>query len=481
MFGKSRAIPQRARRYITFRKVRVRWRSFYILLALFPGPFQLHEHLYNTRTGSVFRVTDAKSNEYSLKVFTYGPELPLGHKERRLYDYANERDHMVNITRLTCPDLLDALGDKTKFGSSVECADHHVQILLGLDVPVSDGGVVQGGEVVIATPRKMLIRNQAGDESERMLDFSANTLLPYMAGGRLSDLVTRVPKYQSMVVRYPLYVDVAPQMVEAVRFMHSLHIVHLGIQTSTILCSNVACEHAILSDPSSAWDGAPGTSSAYANELMQQSVRFSQFAAKEDDEEKENGGNDEKKIRIAAESKSASNVTHIFADYLTSPSWEGTMKVDWYGLGGALFYILAGIRPVAEDRTGANSHDAAEFIYRALQSKQLLSKIPSQDAKKALMKIRDQVTEGLLLVDGLLQADRSLRISFDAPKMAAQMKKTANNLRSSKALMSALQTDSSVGGSSCAAFIANSAKSSETLAALPVHDELPSFLQQICH
>jgi hypothetical protein len=414
-------------------------------------------------------VTDLKNSTYSLKVFTYGVDLPLGHKERRLYDYANERDHMVNITRATCPELLEALGNKAKFGTSLECSNHHLQMLLGLDVPVSD--TIDGEALAM---RKMSIRNSAGDESDRMLDFGANSLLPYMAGGRLSDLVTRVPKYQSMVVRYPLYVDVAPQMVEAVRHLHSLHVAHLGIQTSTILCSNVACEDAILSDPSAAWDGDASNPSPYASELMQQSVRFSQFAPKgEEDEEHDD--------HPKPPTEGMTNVTHIFADYLTTPSWEGTMKVDWYGLGGALFYVLAGIRPVAEDRTGANSHDAAEFIYRALQSKQLLSKIPSEDAKKALMKIRDQVAEGLLLVDGLLQADRSKRISFDAPRMAAHMQKTTKNLRSSKALMSALQTDSTVQLTSCASFIANSAKASETLADLPVGDELPSFLQQICH
>jgi hypothetical protein len=184
-------------------------------------------------------------------------------------------------------------------------------------------------------------------------------------------------------------------------------------------------------------------------------------------------------------------VSKIFTQYLAQDSsWEGVLKVDWYGLGGALLYVLAGIRPVAEDRASANSHDAAEFIYKALQSQQLLKRVPSEDAKTALAKIRDQVAEGLLLVDGLMQADRAKRISFDKGFVSSEkLVRTKNSLRSSsKALMSALELDSSSaaatskGDASCAAFIAESPKESETLSKLPVGDKdaLPSFIQDIC-
>ena len=429
----------------------------------------------------MFRVTDKNSHEYALKVFTYSDELAIGHKERRLYDYANERTYLVNVTRNACPELLDSLSNKAMFGKSVECANHHVQLLLGLDVPVFSK---EGGKVIGTT--KLPISNSAGEETNRVLDFTANTLLPYMAGGRLNDIVGRVPRYQSMVVRYPLYVDVAPQIVEAVRYLHSIHIAHLGIQTSAILCSNIECDDAILADPSVAWNGE-GKPSAYANELMQQSVRFSQFASTPSGDPEEH---DKSSPATTRSSSKMSPITETFASYLNSTNWDAAMKVDWYGLGGSLFYILSGIRPVAEDRAGPNSHDAAEFIYKALQSKQLLNKIPDEESKKALMKIRTQVAEGLLLVDGLLQTDRTKRISFDiSPHGLERMKKTANNLRSSKALMaSALQlgsgqpNQSHTQQNSCSNFLSESTKASETLADLPVQDRdtLPSFIQQIC-
>ena len=399
----------------------------------------------------------------------------MGHKERRLYDYANERTYLVNITRNACPELLDSLSDKTLFGKSVDCANHHIQLLLGLDVPVFD----KKGDKVLGTV-KLPIASSTGDESNRVLDFTANTLLPYMAGGRLNDIVGRVPRYQSMVVRYPLYVDVAPQMVEAVRYLHSIHIAHLGIQTSAILCSNIECEDAVLADPSVAWNGQ-GKASPYANELMQQSVRFSQFSTRD-----HSGEDAAQHDHAAPPSGEMTPVSKIFASYLNSTDWEAATKVDWYGLGGSLFYILGGIRPVAEDRAGPNSHDAAEFIYKALKSKQLLNKIPDEESKSALMKIRDQVAEGLLLVDGLLQTDRSKRISFDlSPNGLQRMQKTTNNLRSSKALMSSalqLGSQTSVPENSCANFISESTKASQTLAELPVQDKdsFPSFLQQIC-
>ena len=420
-------------------------------------------------------MTDKNSHEYALKVFTYSDELAMGHKERRLYDYANERTYLVNITRNACPELLDALADKSLFGKTVACANHHIQLLLGLDVPVFDK---QGAQVLGTV--KLPIASSTGDESNRVLDFTANTLLPYMAGGRLNDIVGRVPRYQSMVVRYPLYVDVAPQIVEAVRYLHSIHIAHLGIQTSAILCSNIECEDAILADPSVAWNGQ-GKASPYANELMQQSVRFSQFTTRD------HSGESEQEHEAHTSAGEMTAISKTFASYLNSTDWEAATKVDWYGLGGSLFYILSGIRPVAEDRAGPNSHDTAEFIYKALQSKQLLNKIPDEESKKALMKIRDQVAEGLLLVDGLLQTDRSKRISFDLSPVGLQrMQRTANNLRSSKALMSSalqLGSQSTTGqDNSCAKFISESTKASQTLAELPVQDKesFPSFLQQIC-
>lgn len=439
------------------------------------GPFVLGDHLFNTRTGSVFRVTDKNSNVYAVKVFTYSDEQKGGHKERRLFDYANERSTMVSLTNAACPELLKALAEKSRQGESIRCENHHIQLVLGLDVPVVD---VEGAKISPIKTRKMRLLSSNGEETDRRLDFSMNTLVPYMAGGRLGDLVSRIPKYQSMVVRYPLYVDVAPQMVDAVRFMHAQHIVHLGIQASTILCSSVNCEEAVLADPSTAWNGAKNTSSPYSNELMQQSVRFSQFVKKD---------------------KEQSEVSRIFSSYLNQSSssswsslsdeerWEGTLKVDWYGLGGALFYVLAGLRPVAEDRSGANSHDAAEFIYKALQSQQLLRKVHSVEAQSALAKIRDQVAEGLLLVDGLLQADRSKRISFDEKiSTVDQLVRTKNSLRSSsKALMSALQVDKDQKkkkNKSCESFITESPKQSQTLATLPVQDisNLPAFIQDIC-
>ncbi len=107
-------------------------------MLFFPGPFVLHNHLFNTRAGSVFRVSDKNSNVYALKVFTYGDGTPMDHKERRLADYANERSAMMSITKTACPTLLDSLSDRSKFGTSVTCANHHVQLLLGLDVPVLD-------------------------------------------------------------------------------------------------------------------------------------------------------------------------------------------------------------------------------------------------------------------------------------------------------------------------------------------------------
>jgi hypothetical protein len=102
-----------------------------------------------------------------------------------------------------------------------------------------------------------------------------------------------------------------------------------------------------------------------------------------------------------------------------------------------------------------------------------------------MKKVRNTVTEGLLIVDGLLVADRSKRITFDISKNGSERAgKASNSLRAGKALMSVLEVDRSIiqPKSSCSSFMEDVVKRSEVLRELPIKDKskLPAFIQDMC-
>jgi len=364
------------------------------------------------------------------------------------------------VTHELCPDLLKT----DQAGSSVECTNHHVQVMLGANIGIVNVNGRKLDRVSIVAP------DSRGKDIVRYVDFDNNLVIPYMGAGRLSDLVMNVPKYQTTVYRYPLYTTVAAQLVESVRFLHSNQIAVLGIEPGTVVCSNPDCDEIMISDLSRAT--LASSPSPYASELMQESVRYitSENII------------DGKEIKKPVDDKTVS----LFKDYMSRrPDWDATTKVDWFSVGATFYYILSASRYAPDEVQKANVKELSEKIFKAFTDKVVLDQVKN-DSKSAdtLKKVRDNITEGLLLIDGLLVADRSKRITFDAsPKGTERAGKATNSLRSGKALMSALEVDSAHGHkSSCSSFMESAVKNSKILNGLPIENKskLPSFIQQIC-
>ena len=332
----------------------------------------------------------------------------------------------------------------------------------------------------------MVIPSSKGIESKRVIDFTSNILMPYMEGGRLSDIFNTVPRYQSTMLRYPLYVTVATRLVEAVRFLHSHHVAHLAIEPSSIICSSIDCDEIMLTDFSRATFGA--VPSPYANELMQDAVRFVSYEepAKEDEE------------GLPSAMKPNDKIIKEFQEYAVedsmNSSWSSKMKVDWYAVGGTFFSILTRSRyapdEVSQTKGPSISRELAEYIFKTFEDRKILERVERDpESTTTLKKVRDSVTEGLILIEGLLQPSRDQRISLD-PSDGEDDRATQarRSLRASHALMSALQVDAGnvprrqTRKSDCASFMEQTIKKSNILNGIDIRDNksLPAFMREFC-
>jgi serine/threonine protein kinase len=376
----------------------------------------------------------------------------------------------VELTKSLCPALLS----ESKGG--VECPNHHIQYVIGIDVPVLDSGVELDN-------LDMEIPNARGNSEARRLDFRANVLLPYVPRGRLSDLLEGVPKYQNLAFRYPLYTTVFPQLVDAVRSMHSAGFVHLGVDPSTVLCVDVDCDTIYVTDFSKSSRKDQSTPSAFANEMYQESIRIASVESNNSDEE--------------YEEIDASAIEQFKAYALkekTTFKWDSARQVDWYSVGATCYYVLAQQRYTPDVIDSTRTKHLAEFIYISFTKNLMGKSAPTATADlnvvETLSKIRNYVTEGLLVVDGLLVTDRSKRISFDDhPNQESTIAETTtNNLRSGRQLMSSLQLDAKnafagkAASTTCASFVQTAVKESNVINQLPIQsrDDLPSFMQNVC-
>jgi serine/threonine protein kinase len=336
----------------------------------------------------------------------------------------------------------------------VTCDASHIELLAGLDVSVID----ESGNPV--STLDMNITNSQGVERLRRVTFGSNMLVPFVSGGRLGDLADNSPLFRSILNRFLVYTYISTQLVEAVKKLHSLGVVHGGISPSNIYCVSASCEEVVLGEFSRAYTEKDPLlpSLKYALEISQDSVRMMAM---------------EKDLKDDVDPK----ITKMLMDYASKPvTWDSARKVDWFGLGGALFYVVSGSRFYVDsmDSSKTSSRMLSDFIFASLSQKEMTNRVTDTKSKAALEKIRDQVAEGLALIDGLLVVDRSKRISFDTELGRSRM---TTSLRANKAVLSALQTDSKVLGNTCASFL----KETRRILGSDSKDEtIPSFIQQIC-
>ena len=393
---------------------------------------------------------------------------------RRKIEFANDAVVSRKVTLEACPDLLNT----TK--SAITCQNHHIQVIFGTKVPVVSAKSGEG----LLSKQTMTIPTSRGTESKRVIDFTDNILVPYMEGGRLSDIFKNVPRYQSTMLRYPLYVTIATRLVEAVRFLHSHHVAHLAIEPSSVICSSFDCDEIMLTDFSRSSLGT--VASPYANELMQDAVKFASYEDRSQEEEE-----DQTVHKVNDE------IVKLFKEYaihdMKTPSWSSAFMVDWYAVGGTFYSVLTKSRYAPDNlsqiRGPSVSKDLAEYIFKTFEDRKVLDRVQGDsDSATTLKRVRNSVTEGLMLIDGLLNPNRESRISLDPNEEGDhQAERSRSSLRKSHALMSALQVENgnqkhSKKSTTCVSFMEKSLKQSKVLHDIDVMNKasLPSFMRELC-
>jgi hypothetical protein len=397
-------------------------------------------------------VTDTEGNAFSLKCFTYQQsDEPVAITEQ-LVRFVTDRTTLSKVTESLCPNL--TLGMENQPNDSVQCQPHHLQLLLGKDIQLFD----TTGHLL--STKKLKITNGRGETSDRMVNFQQNMLLPHHEGLSLGDSLDVKKEFKSLVSRYLSYTIIAPQLVDAIKTLHGLGFAHLGLDAGVVLCVDAACTEVVVSDFSRSVESSNKQvieASPFASELGQTSIRFYAF-----------DGSD-------TPAMSDRNAIEALGKYTEEKrSFDSLKKVDWFGLGGTLYYIINGQRYYADSQSQLGSRSMASFIIKAFNeaSGSLLKAEADVSVKRTLTSLRDHIAEGLLLIDGLLDVDRSKRLSFDSEP---EKQRLATNLRSTRLAMSALQTESNK--SVCNQYFE---ESRNVITDFKPTDHLPRFMEEFC-
>jgi hypothetical protein len=269
----------------------------------------------------------------------------------------------------------------------------------------------------------------------------------------LNELTLLHPDYHNNTVnRYGLYSTLVPQMVDAIRFLHKNHYVHLAVRPEAIHCNDAVCTRAVLTEPGRGWNGE-GVPPPFAHEMMQQSVEYDDFLSPMEP------GKRQQMLRERMERDGT--------------SWEGVETVDWFALGGTFFFSLVGQMPNAV--VVGTGPKVAEYFVKVFN----MSDIPDGES------IRDTVTQSLMVIDGLLASDRKKRVNLDkveAP-VVANFKARTGSLRASSVLQIEPEPEEipmDEMGSTCSSYIQTASSESEILRELQVTSAAaPEFLQTL--
>ena len=351
------------------------------------------------------------------------------------YEMEREKAFLYNITQAQCQGIFTAAA-----GEEVECIDKHLQIALAINVQVYEGENLLNKTAIPIN----------GESGFKLNDFTNNIIFPAMNATGLNEVVLLTKEYMSSAVnRFGLYVTLAPQLVEAVRFLHANHIAHLAIKPENVLCSDTNCTRAILVELGRAWNGQ-GIPSPFANEIMQQSVDFPEL------------------LGALPENRTALIKNRFEVD---GTDWESVKSVDWFALGGTFFFAVVARGPSAEKF--GDGPRVAEFFY---------TMFPMSDYPDS-QRLRESITQSLLLIDGLLSADRTKRINLDINEPAALRSwKTSGRSKSLRASMLQVERETNrvEVGTACYSFIDSAPFQSEILKNLRVTSaSTPEFLQTL--
>ena len=409
------------------------------------GPVQLAGQLYSSSSGLVFKVIDANNATFALKTFAIDRADQAQSSAFRFVDFVTERETLSNLTSRMCHSVSEV---------ELDCEQRYVQVLVGQDVQVYNG-------TTLLTNRDAHMK--VGDSPLTLsVDFTHNMVFPYVKDQAPLPLYIAYNEnlYSTLAGKFGVFASILPQLTTALRYLHSQHVAHLGIRADAVLCSGVFCEKAVLGEFGRSWNGE-GDRPFAAYEVFQEAVqRDTVLNATEGVQELIKMG------EMAAQNGS------------TSSEWDDTMAVDWFGLGGTLFFAVATQRPVAEEIQG-NPGEAkiASFFYKNFKTDDLFNDSPSVPVaghamevqappasapNPVLDKIKEKVVDGLLLIDGLLQKERIHRINLDMLPIVGKTSASLAQIRSTPMV-----------GKTCSEFVT-------AVRDIPTRTALPSFLGGVC-
>jgi serine/threonine protein kinase len=316
--------------------------AFSFVVTVPNGPLNINKKLYKCAYSSVYEVFDENKKPFNIRVFRQAPDHPKPFTAYRLNRFKEEQDGYKQVTHSLCPGLLE--------GTSTGCLSHNMDIAIAFNVTV-------------ANPLDPL--------------FEFNILTPAHDGIPLRYFIDSLPDLFS---RYSFVQSILmPQLSNSIRNLHEKNLVHLGIQPDSVLISET--QGPLISDHSHVkLIEGDGFEDPFIHEIFQSAVDHNL------------------------------DTTDV-QEYLNSEiqkypikSWSDVKSVDFYGLGGTLFFALTKTEPVAEELIG-DKPITKYFLSH--------SKLPAVMKGKKLQvnkTLDTEILKTLSFIDRLLQKNRDKRI-----------------------------------------------------------------------
>jgi hypothetical protein len=292
------------------------------------------------------------------------------------------------------------------------------------------------------------------------MDFTRNILTPAFSGRSLAQEISTNIIYEELPNRFGLYVAALAELTESVRMLHNRGLVHLGLSPDNIMCAGRWCERLLIASYSRV-HRTEGPVPDEAHEVYQAAVINDELYSSADP----------RTTALAIMEKSKLQ------------GWEDVKAVDWYALGGTLYYILAMDSVSVESLRGSPTKVSDFFLTNIVPEpvasvKAGVTKPIETFTTPEVAEVMKKITEGLLILDGLLQEKRDTRLNLDKQKRGVPQP----SLRKGASGFLEIRKTNVVTGVSCHEFVDKVARSSPLIIQHNLAESIgvASFLQDVC-
>ena len=462
-------------------------------LVLPEGQLKLGAKLFDASFSAVYLVTDSKNTPFNLRVGIAPAAVDESVRKAFVQQFETEMKGYEEVTNALCPGLLGSSS------SPFACERRSVDVMLAKNVAIVDAS---GQAVSVQTTNMDLdeesvedlnameaannvsssfveIRPSAEGKSAQLtlaMDFTKNILTPAFAGRSLAEVVSVNPLYSELSNRFGLYIAALSELTESVRLLHNSGLVHLNLAPENVVCKGKWCEHMLIEGHSRVLR-TEGTIPEAAHEVYQSAIAVNE-------------------IYQSADPRATAKA---IADKSKLQGWEDVKTVDWYSLGGTLYYVLSGDSASIEDLRASPTTVSDYFLNN--MAPQTLPDLAVVEAgiKKAegdsspaptaaeVADVKKKITEALVVLDGLLQEKRESRLNLDKQKRDAPVA-VQPSLRKGGAQFAGasgfveIRKANALTGVSCGEFVEKVARSSKTIVEHNLSESLgvASFLQDVC-